>query len=113
MHGRGEEDRLDSLRRAKREPSDPNARANADRIEERLELGDPGLLLFPVLVERRPKELEAIRPERPEERALRDLGVRDRAEEEEDVHREGHDDVPDAQAGENPGTDQAEDRRGG
>src|SRR5439155_12389785 len=71
-----EEDRLELLRRSKREPSDAHPSPNADRIEERLELGDPGLFLFAVLVERRPEELEAVRAERPQERALRDFRVR-------------------------------------
>src|SRR5207302_8437732 len=91
-------------------------RADADRIEERLELRDAGLLLLAVLVERRPEELQAVRAEGPEERALRELRVRDRAQEEQDVDREGHDDVPDAQVGEDREADEAEDRvegRGG
>ena len=94
MDRRCEEERLDSLRTAKRDPADPDAGPHADRVEERLELLDPRLLLLRVLVERGPQELQPVRAERTHQRPLRDLRIRDGAQEKQDEHREIEDDVP-------------------
>src|SRR3989442_5944633 len=94
MDRRRKEECLDSFRTAKRDSTDPDAGPHADRIEERLELLDPRLLLLRVLVERGPQELQPVRAERTHQRPLRNVRIRHGAQEKQDEHSEIEDDVP-------------------
>src|SRR5213596_435010 len=89
MDRRGHEERLEARANAKGQPSDSHAGSDADRVEEGLQLRDPGRLRLRVVIERRTKELQPVHAEGAEERSLRDLRVGDRAEEEQRVDGEG------------------------